>query len=285
MRVAKNLTQLIFGMLFLIGSTSLLASASKIKTIILEEKNTIAIKLPIGSDLVDRVKKELMIRSYSLPKNSTIYLFMDTPGGSLIDGLEVVQAAQAIPQNVVTITQFSASMGFIITQYLGTRYILPHGVMMSHRAYGGIRGSMPEEIENKLLFWKKFLLHIDEEISKRVDMKVKEYQDLTRNEYWVSGEDAVKDKMADEVVRVRCGKSMYGKYVQIVGTKFGDVLVVWSKCPLFSVPLTVDFSGLQLQKGSVNYNIVKNIINTLIYDKMNSTEYLIKNKKFKEILR
>jgi ATP-dependent protease ClpP protease subunit len=50
--------------------------------------------------------------------NEPIYLFLNTPGGSIQTGLEIIESLKGLDRPVSTVTLFAASMGFQIAQNL-----------------------------------------------------------------------------------------------------------------------------------------------------------------------
>jgi hypothetical protein len=145
-------------------------------------------------------------------------------------------------------------MGYQIAQELGTRYILPSGTLMSHRgAISGLSGQVPGELNARLGHLEKVLQRMNEVAAKRISMSTLDYQNAIVNELWSSGQQAVNTKQADEVVFVKCDKSLYEKtYKQEVASFFGVIHVEYSACPLISSPVKIGlenkFSPIQLQK-------------------------------------
>ena len=76
----------------------------------------------------------------SLKSGYPIYLFLNTPGGSIQAGLELIEGLNGINRPIHTVTLFAASMGWQLVQHLGTRYVLKYGVLMSHKARGQFSG-------------------------------------------------------------------------------------------------------------------------------------------------
>ena len=119
------------------------------KTVVLEKGNTVVIRSPVNSKSMSKAMFELNELSFKLNKEDKIYLVLDTPGGSVFAGLDFIDYAKALPQKIITITKFAASMGFQIVQNLDDRYITPSGTLMSHRASGGVSGQFDGELESR----------------------------------------------------------------------------------------------------------------------------------------
>lgn len=256
--------------------------------IVLTKKNSLSIRVPITPDTTSIIKQNLIKIGNSLPKSEKVYLFLSTPGGSIIDGLEIINMAKSLSQEVITITSFAASMGYIMVQSLGERLILPNGILMSHRAYGGFEGQIPGEIDSQLKFWHEFLRDIDETVALRSNLTLERYRELTRNEYWTSGKKAIKDRMADKIVSVTCDKSLSGEVKEKMMTFFGPIDVIWSECPLISTPLRIDFTGIENNKSisEIEKRLTKEIISDVLYRKQDVRviKDLQVSDKYKQIL-
>jgi ATP-dependent protease ClpP protease subunit len=258
-------------------------------TLTLTERNTLVLRNVIESQSVASLQDRATKLSQNLSKDENIYLFLDTPGGEIQAGGELITLLQGLPQRVNTVTSFAASMGFITVQSLGSRYILPTGILMSHRASGGARGQIPGELNVRVKFFTDMLDDQDAAISKRVGMSKSEYQTLIKDEYWVYGQKSVTAKMADKVINVRCNKTLSeGKVVETVYTFFGPVKLTYSACPLISAPLEIDFDALTLSsyddRDKVTLTNVRKAILTLVYDKRSFYHDYILTNEYKKVI-
>jgi ATP-dependent Clp protease protease subunit len=259
------------------------------KVLTLTERNTLVLRNVVDTQSVATIQVAASKLSQNLSKNENIYLFLDTPGGEIDAGNQLIATLKGLPQRVNTVTNFAASMGFITAQSLGTRYILPQGVLMSHRASGGARGQIPGELNTRVNFFTEMLDAQDEEIATRVGMTKKAYQQMIVNEYWVYGKKAVASKMADEIILVRCNKSLSeGKVEETIQTFFGPVRVTYSTCPLITAPLEVSFEELGLSRYDESERLtlsgVRKTILTLIYDKREFYHDYVLTNKYKQVL-
>lgn len=221
------------------------------KIVKLEAKNTVVFRGPVTAGSVSQIMIKLKKASRKLRKNATIYLVIDSPGGSVFAGLGLIDFMKALPQKITTITLFAASMGFQIVQNSDHRMIMTNGTLMSHRARGGVEGQFDGELESRYKMVKRAIDYMDVIASKRMGLSLKTYKALILNEYWVHGFDAVADRAADEQILVQCGVSLDGTELIKLRTFFGTINAKFSKCPLIKAPVGVAFdSG---NKKNMNY--------------------------------
>jgi ATP-dependent Clp protease protease subunit len=235
----------IISLIITLGSITAFSKEVKTVKITLKDTNVVTLRGPFTYGSVTPVQVRLLELSRTLPKNSPIFLFLDTPGGSVSAGMQLINTAKSIPQKVVTITNFSASMGFVTAQLLGPRVILPNGVFMSHRAYAGVEGQIPGELNTRVDYITESIVDIEKICAARMGISHKKYSSMIVNEYWTFGKAAVKQGAADFVGKVVCDSSLSGTQQLKVDTMFGPVNVTFSKCPLVSGPLSVDFGDTE----------------------------------------
>lgn len=216
---------------------------ANLNTITLTDKNTISFNEQFNAMTVAEKQLELFeLAAYSQEKD--LYIVMYTPGGSVSAGALFIDTARALGKNIHTITIFSASMGYHTVQGLGKRYILPSGVLMSHRAFvSGLQGQFPGELNQRIDMLMKSTEDLDKIAAARVGLKLGEYKALIHDELWLTGLDAVKRGHADEVIQAVCGESLNGSYTKIFRTFFGPVNVEFAKCPLIVGPISINGSN------------------------------------------
>jgi len=194
------------------------------------------------SELIERVKQ----LDSALKSNYPIYLFLDTPGGSIQAGLELIQYLNSLNRPVHTVTLFAASMGFQLAQHLDQRLILDYGTLMSHRPRGGFQGEFGgtdqgSQIDSRYLMWMEMIDKMDKVTVAKTKGKqtLKSYRSAYENEMWVTGEKAVKLGYADKVVSARCDASLKGTTEQTFNFMGFEIALEFSKCPLNTYPVSI----------------------------------------------
>jgi ATP-dependent Clp protease protease subunit len=131
-----------------------------------------------------------------------ITLYLNSPGGSIVDGMAIYDTIRRSPAPVHCIVSgMAASMGAIILSGCakGHRKIMKHGEVLLHQPLGGARGQATDvEISAKrILKMKEMLLKILAENCGQPFEKVAEDCD---RDYWLDAADAKAYGIVDEVI-------------------------------------------------------------------------------------
>ena len=208
--------------------------ANKNEILTLSEKNTVVLNLPILGSVAASVSKELLEKSDALKTDEPLYLVLDTPGGSVDDGLAIIEVAKSLPRPVHTISLFSASMGFVISQSLGDRYVISSSTMMSHLAtVSGVSGQIPGSFIVRALALEAQLMKINATMAERAGISVDTYLNMIMNELWMGAEKSASYGFADKIVTLRCDKTLRGLGApKELNLGFISATVRFNKCPL-----------------------------------------------------
>jgi ATP-dependent Clp protease protease subunit len=238
----KKLLILAFALFLAQGCTK---SEAKSETITLSKSNTLVLNDEVNDETVAKITATALAMDEKLDDGDVIYLVLNTPGGSVTAGLELIDNLKALGRPINTVTIFAASMGFQIAQGLNQRLITSNGVLMSHRARGGMQGEFggqaPSQFEQRFAFWNNIIKELDMVTVARTKGKqtLQSYQAAYENELWLTGKYAVEQGYADQVRNVKCDNSLTGTKVETFAF-FGLVIdLVVSECPLITGPLEV----------------------------------------------
>lgn len=237
-----------------------------IKEVVLSEANTVVFRSEVNAFSVGKAQRELLRKSRSLPRAEPLYLVLDTPGGDIVSGNQLIDTAKGLGREVHTITIFAASMGFNIVQRLNNRYILPSGTLMAHRAtVSGIEGQVPGEAVTALATTLKVVTRMEEQNAGRLGITFDDYTRLVKDEYWVDGEDSLRQGAADNLVSIKCDKTLQGEVKETFQTFFGKVTIVWDKCPAVTAPVGLEFGGnledfKRIKESSKNFRSFRKLL-------------------------
>lgn len=221
--------------------------------IVLNKNNHVLLHGAVSAESVGPVM--IKLQQLDNDSKSPLYLVLNTPGGSIFDGLEFISFVKSLKRPVHTINIFSASMGFQIAQHLGNRYVTEFGELMSHKARGGVQGEFPGQLDSRYAHILTFINDMDKHTVSRTKGKqtLKSYRDLYENEYWAKGNKAVADGFADDIAIVQCDSSLHG--VENRKVVLGPFLVnlSFAKCPMITMPIDV----VDLKKPEQKVKILK----------------------------
>ena len=132
-----------------------------------------------------------------------IQLYINSPGGSVYDGLAIYDTMQYIKPDVQTIgIGLQASMGaFLLSSGAkGKRFVLPNARVMIHKPSSGTQGMVTDqEISlRESVRMKELLAKV---IAKNTGQKLDKVKADMERDHWMSADEAVKYGLADEMIR------------------------------------------------------------------------------------
>lgn len=182
------------------------------KTIYLNPNNHYFLNESVNDFSMKMATSMLEALDKKLPRGLPLYLVLKTPGGSVIAGMEFISAMKQLSRPIVTVSIQSISMGFQIVQALGPRYVVTHGIIMTHPISGSCQGRIPA-IQSCLEFMTELANSLDRIAAERMRMSLKEYQRKSSEEWWTVGVGALESNMADTVVSIKCNDKLLEKGV------------------------------------------------------------------------
>jgi len=188
---------------------------------------------------VNEISAAKLIHQISTSKSNEVLLFIDSPGGSVLAGLRIINIIENSGKKVTCIASHAASMAFAILQSCQKRYVLEDTIIMQHVMSYSLNGREPNNFQLANLL-HKINVFMDKKQAKRIGLSYEEFRDKVRDDWWLFGDDAVKNNAADAVVKVNCTDSLSEKLTkEVVQLQFTTVTLEWSGCPLNSAPVNV----------------------------------------------
>lgn len=226
----------------LIITAILLSFSANSETLILNSDNLVTIASQVDSTSVTRAMLEIQ-KLNAIETNEPILLVLNTPGGSVMDGIDFIRFAKTSRRQINTVTIYAASMGFQIVEALpGKRYMAQAGILMSHRAaVGGVNGQYPGELNSRVAFFGDISEDLDKGVAARAGLSLKEYRDLIHDEYYAIPNKAIPAKFADAEVDLSCDVSVSGTHTETFDSLFGPIDAVLSNCPLITGVISAGF--------------------------------------------
>ncbi|MBQ8992458.1 ATP-dependent Clp protease proteolytic subunit [Candidatus Saccharibacteria bacterium] len=148
------------------------------------------------------VVAQLLFLAHEDPKKD-IKLYINSPGGSVYDGLAIIDTMNYIEPDVQTIgIGLQASMGAMLLSCgaKGKRYCLENSRIMIHQPSSGTEGKITDqEIALKEgIYLKKRLAEI---FAKNTGKSLDQVEKDMDRDNWMSAEDALKYGIVDEVIK------------------------------------------------------------------------------------
>ena len=131
-----------------------------------------------------------------------IYLYINSPGGSVTAGLAIIDTMNFVKSNVSTIcVGIAASMGALILSsgQKGKRFTLPNSEVMIHQVMGGAEGQASDIAINA-----KHILRTKETLNKilasNTGKKFEQVEKDSDRDYWMTAEEAKEYGMIDDIL-------------------------------------------------------------------------------------
>ena len=140
------------------------------KILKLHEDNFVTLRGRIDEESASRFISDVMKL-----KGDKIYVYLVTPGGSIVSGNSIIQlidTLSSIGKEIICIADHAYSMGFVIFQSCPKRYIMPHSIIMQHQASLSISGPL-ENVKNNLKLVEKIDKKANQRQSQRLNLTMK----------------------------------------------------------------------------------------------------------------
>ena len=163
---------------------------------------------PVNDAVSTLVTAQLLFLEAENPEKD-IALYINSPGGVVTSGLAIYDTMQYIRPDVQTLcTGQAASMGSLLlcAGAKGKRFALPHARVMVHQPSGGFQGQVTDiEIHAKEILDTR--QRLNEIYVKHTGQKIDVIEEALERDRFMSGPDAVKFGIIDEVVSKRAVKT------------------------------------------------------------------------------
>ena len=156
---------------------------------------------PIDDNVANLVVAQLLFLEAEDPEKD-IFLYINSPGGSVTAGMAIYDTMQHVRPDVSTIcVGLAASMGaFLLTAGTnGKRRSLPHARIMIHQVHAGFQGTALDiEIQaREVLRYKDILNNI---LHKHTGQPIERVEQDTARDYFMSAQEAKEYGIIDHVL-------------------------------------------------------------------------------------
>ena len=155
----------------------------------------------VNHQTANLVIAQLLHLAYEDPKKD-IQLYINSPGGSVYDGLAIYDTMQFIKPDVQTIcVGLAASMGAYLLSAgkKGKRFALPHSKIMIHQPSSGTRGTVTDmqiDLEESIRVKKQ----LNELLAKNTGQKISKIETDVERDFWMPTDEAKKYGLIDDVI-------------------------------------------------------------------------------------
>lgn len=159
--------------------------------------------VPIDADVANIIVAQLLFLSADAPGDISIYI--NSPGGTVYDGLAIYDTMQMVGCDVATIcTGMAASMGAVLLSAgtHGKRSALPHSRVMIHQPLGGTQGQATDiEIATRQILQLKNELYTI--LASHSGQSIDKIRQDAERDYWLTAAEAAEYGLIDNVIKSR----------------------------------------------------------------------------------
>lgn len=164
---------------------------------------------PINDEIANLISAQLLFLESEDPEKD-VYLYINSPGGSVTAGMAIYDTIQYIKPDVSTLClgQASSMAAWLLAAGArGKRFALPHSRVMIHQPLGGVEGQAADiDIQaREILRLREQLNNI---LSRHTGQSIKKIERDTDRDMFLTGKQSVEYGLIDEVIVNRPGKKV-----------------------------------------------------------------------------
>lgn len=163
--------------------------------------------MPIDQMVANVINAQLL-HLESTDKKAPISIYINSPGGSVYDGLGIYDVMNHIQPKIATVnTGLAASMAFVlmISGENGMRASLPHARFMQHQPMGGASGQA-SDIQIVADEIGKLKKELNEIISKHTGQPIEKIESDSDRDYWMMASEALEYGCIDKILDPKAKK-------------------------------------------------------------------------------
>ena len=159
----------------------------------------------LGSEVTDESANEIcaqLLILNSISPDRDIYLYINSPGGSITAGFAIYDTMNFVQADVATVALgFAASMGqFLLSSgTVGKRYALPNASVVMHQPHGGFGGTSAD-IQTQAKQILHFKHRMAELTSAQTGKSVEQIVEDGDRDRWFTADEALDYGFVDHVV-------------------------------------------------------------------------------------
>ena len=157
----------------------------------------------VVNDMVANAVIAQMLFLESEDAKKEIKLYINSPGGSVTDGLAIYDTMQYVKCDVsTTCIGMAASMGALLLTAGAKRkrFALPNSQILIHQVMGGVEGQAAD-IKIKAEQILKIKERLNQIMAKHTGQNIKKVEQDTDRDYYMTAEESVKYGLIDKVIK------------------------------------------------------------------------------------
>lgn len=161
----------------------------------------IVLGTPIDDNVANLITAQLLYLESQDP-NKDVYLYINSPGGSITSLFAIYDTMQFIRPDVVTVVMglaASAASVLLAAGAKGKRYAMPHARVMLHQPHGGAQGQATDiEIQARLIVQMREQLN--RILSEATGQDLEKVTRDTERDFWLLADEALEYGLVDEIL-------------------------------------------------------------------------------------
>ncbi|WP_371785301.1 ClpP family protease [Streptosporangium subroseum] len=165
-------------------------------------KRIVVLGSEVNDEVANRICAELLLLSADDDERD-VWLYINSPGGSVTAGMAIYDMMQFIPNDVATVGMgIAGSMGqfLLCAGAPNKRYILPHARVIMHQPSGGLGGTASDiAIQAEQMLYTKQMMR--ERIAFHTGQPLERIEEDWDRDRWFTATEAKDYGLVDEVIR------------------------------------------------------------------------------------
>ncbi|MFP7695886.1 ATP-dependent Clp protease proteolytic subunit [Trueperella sp. LYQ143] len=155
----------------------------------------------VNDEIANMISAQLLLLAAEDP-DKDIYLYINSPGGSVTAGMAILDTMQYIKPDVATVAMgIAASMAQVLLSAgaPGKRYITPHARVLMHQPLGGVQGTATEiRINADLILQMK--QQLSELNARHTGKTIEQILEDSDRDHWFTAEEALEYGFVDHII-------------------------------------------------------------------------------------
>jgi ATP-dependent Clp protease, protease subunit len=164
-------------------------------------KRIVVLGSEVNDEVANRICAELLLLSADDDERD-VWLYINSPGGSVTAGMAIYDMMQFIPNDVATVGMgIAGSMGqfLLCAGAPNKRYILPHARVIMHQPSGGLGGTASDiAIQAEQMLYTKQMMR--ERIAFHTGQSLERIEEDWDRDRWFTATEAKDYGLVDEVI-------------------------------------------------------------------------------------